>query len=195
MLSLLLILPYMWFSFIKYFIYIYIYILSLHMDISYWLHIIIYLQLYHISIQTSHSHSCYQFIAINIGQRKCKGDDRVQIHRIKLFGLSNIVLTLQLDSPLTHGYFLLAAQNHIPVALSYLHPNLSLSLSFVVVIAINIGQRKCKGDDWVQIHRFKLFGLNNVILTAQLDSPHQIIFLKNGIRINLLWCGIMCQGY
>ena len=79
---------------------------------------------------------------------------------------------------LTHGYFLLVAYNHISIALSHLDLNLSLSLSLslIVVIAIKIGWKKSNGDNWIQIHKFKFFGLSDVILTFKLDSLQCVIF-------------------
>ena len=63
---------------------------------------------------------------------------------------------------LTHGYFLLVAYNHIPLSLS-----LSLSLSQLLLPLI-LDREKSHGDNWIQIHKFKFFGLSNVILVAAL---------------------------
>ena len=77
---------------------------------------------------------------------------------------------------LTHGYFLLVAYNHISIALSHLDLNLSLSLSLIVVIAIKIGWKKSNRDNWIQIHKFKFFGLRDCILTFELVSLQCVIF-------------------
>ena len=68
---------------------------------------------------------------------------------------------------LTHGYFLLVAYNHIP---------LSLSLSQLLLPLI-LDREKSHGDNWIQIHKFKFFGLSDVILVVALR-----IFFNDGSR-------------
>ena len=49
----------------------------------------------------------------------------------------------------------------------YLSLSLSLSLSQLLLPLI-LDREKSHGDNWIQIHKFKFFGLSDVILVAAL---------------------------